>query len=243
MPVDELCSMLDFASAESDGSRGTSTFQQNSNSDNELQSFRGSSTTFNSEILPGVISDNNLSDLQGSSSITYTTNWPVSTDIPRSHSNLLNLKKLKTVGSSLTSKYLLSVIMSYPRQICEKASLPPFIHPRYPDKGEYECPSDKAPSELPEYLAICASLVHMYQSRIPASIAYIWKTIAAEQGRLYSEFNGYGKWKLLSAIQAVTIYIIMQAAEEKHGSEIAFMLVVTIGRYQLNYLSKTAITA
>jgi hypothetical protein len=163
-PVDELSSMLNFAVAESDGSRGTSAFHQNSNSDNELQSFQGSSTTFNFEILPGVIPDSNLSDLQGSGSITYTTNWPVSTDIPQSHSNLLNLKKLKTVGSLLTSKYLLNVIMSYPRQMCERTSLPPFIHPRYPDKGECECPTDKAPSELPDCLAICASLMHMYQS-------------------------------------------------------------------------------
>jgi hypothetical protein len=154
--------MLDFVSAESDGGRGTSTFSAKQQLRQRTSKLQCSSTTFNSEILPGVIPNNNLSDLQGSSGITCTTNLPVSTDIPKSHSNMLNLKEPKTVGSSLTSKYLLSVIMSYPRQICEKASLPPFIHPRYPDKGECECPSDKAPFELPECLAICASLVHMY---------------------------------------------------------------------------------
>jgi hypothetical protein len=160
--------------------------------------------------------------LQGSNMITsaLSTNWPVSTESPKNHSGLLNQKKLEAIGSKLSSKHLLCVITSYPSLMCEKTTLPPFIHPRYPHKEqECNCPSDKAPPEVLECLAICTSLVHMYQSRTSANIAYIWKTIAAGQERLYSEYTGYDKWKLLSALQAVTIYLVIQMREEKHDND------------------------
>jgi hypothetical protein len=69
------------------------------------------------------------------------------------------------------------------------------------------------PPDLPESLAICASLVHMHQPRTPASNAYIWKTISAEGQRLYSEvcatFHAYPPLEDLSSLQVISIAALL----------------------------------
>jgi hypothetical protein len=168
--------MLYFAIGESDEGMGTSTIQKNNGPDTQLENFQSSPAALNSDLLQSIMHNSAFSDLQVSSSTTCTlpTTWPLSMDLPKGHPNLLHPKKLKTVGSSLASKYLLSVFNSYPRMMREKNSLPPFIHPRHPENvHNYNSPGDCAPPELPEFLTICASLVHMYQTRSSVSIAYV----------------------------------------------------------------------
>ncbi|KAJ9136925.1 hypothetical protein NKR23_g9571 [Pleurostoma richardsiae] len=95
------------------------------------------------------------------------------------------------------------------------SSLPPFIHPPCAlNEGLHEKCIPGAPHHcLPEILAICTSLVHMFYTRTAASSAFVWKTIYAEQLRLCREHDKYSSEALLAALQAMGIYVLLQAQD------------------------------
>jgi hypothetical protein len=85
---------------------------------------------------------------------------------------------------------LFKVVLSYPTDLLSDTSMPPFIHPNaYCPLNRSKCTSEAAPAHpfYPTPLANCISILHMWQTRTPESNALVWRTIMAEQHRLYNE--------------------------------------------------------
>lgn len=86
--------------------------------------------------------------------------------------------------------------------------LPPFIYPPCALKEQHamECMADGKHHCLPKSLAICASLVQVFYSRTAGSTDFIWKTIYAEQDRLYREVSS-NRCRLILVLVVLADYI------------------------------------
>lgn len=104
---------------------------------------------------------------------------------------LLSPRWAPTTEAYLTTKVLLGQIMAYPRMMAQGRRLPPFIFPRCAMEGpiSQECATTGTHQCLPETLAICCSLAQSFESRTPASEAFVWRAINAEQARLRCEVS------------------------------------------------------
>lgn len=101
---------------------------------------------------------------------------------------LLQPRTLATAEASLTAKILLGQLLSYPSMLVSSRKLPPFIYPPCGLGGyQDDCPCEGPHSCLPEALAVCAGLLHMFYKRIPGNWNYIWDQIYAHQRRLRVE--------------------------------------------------------
>lgn len=95
-----------------------------------------------------------------------------------------------TLTKSLTYKVLRGQIRHYPKMMIHGENLPHFIHPRcvLRDQSRCDCISDSgAHSCLPESLAICTSLLHMYFTQSESSSTYVRGKIYEEHCRLHRE--------------------------------------------------------
>lgn len=94
-----------------------------------------------------------------------------------------------TAQEFFTTRMMLGQIESYPKMMIEGCALPPFIHSRcaLDDHQIHECPQKRTHQCLPQILSICASLVHLFYTKTPASSDFVWKTIYSEQRRLHHE--------------------------------------------------------
>uniref|UniRef100_A0A093VQF5 Sterigmatocystin biosynthesis regulatory protein n=1 Tax=Talaromyces marneffei PM1 TaxID=1077442 RepID=A0A093VQF5_TALMA len=93
--------------------------------------------------------------------------------------------------------------------------LPPFICPpcQLHEEMVFDCARSRKHQCLPKDLAICASLVQMFYSRTPQNADFVWKTIYVETDRLHREHENYDIYQQLAALQAITIYILLQALD------------------------------
>ncbi|KAK5989307.1 hypothetical protein PT974_10820 [Cladobotryum mycophilum] len=82
------------------------------------------------------------------------------------------------------------------------------------DNKSYDCLAKGAHQCLPRTLSICASLVNMHQTKTEASSDFVWDTIYAEVGRLAKEYHNLGITQLLEAVQALSIYTLLQAFDQ-----------------------------
>ncbi|KKO99980.1 adenylosuccinate synthetase [Trichoderma harzianum] len=112
--------------------------------------------------------------------------------------------------------------------------LPPFIHaPCYTDErlapecgemGKHQC--------LPKRLAICASLVDMFYSRTDANADFVWQTISSEGQRLHDEYKSLDSYGQLAALQAIIIYILLQAQDpetaERNGANALLLIMIEL---------------
>lgn len=95
-----------------------------------------------------------------------------------------------TAAKTLTHKVLRGQIKSYPEMMIRGVNLPHFIHPQcvLRDQSIQDCISDAGiHSCLPEPLAICASLIHMFFTKSDASTAFVKRKIYEEHCRLHRE--------------------------------------------------------
>ncbi|KAI1184524.1 hypothetical protein F5B17DRAFT_442556 [Nemania serpens] len=121
-----------------------------------------------------------------------------------------------TPGQSLTARILVGQIENYPRMLIRGSRLPPFIFPQCAFNGKLcrQCTAVNGIHQcLPEPLANCAALTQMFYSRGPGNAQLVWKTMYDEQKRLYEQSHTYDIPTLLAAIQAVTIYMLIQAQD------------------------------
>lgn len=115
----------------------------------------------------------------------------------------------------LLTSVVLGQLASFPRRLIHGDRLPPFVaggcaadESRAADcteRGRHVC--------LPGPLAVCAGLVREFYSRGDQNEAWVWRAVYAEQARLHAESVGYGHEALLQALQAVMVYIILQAQD------------------------------
>lgn len=139
-------------------------------------------------ILPSTLPDAILMD-----PATWFNNIYVSpAAITHWSSSLKQALRLRHAAKAcLVTTVVLGQLKGYPRMMIHGRNLPPFIYPRCPldeelsaecmEKGKHHC--------LPKPLAICASLVQMFYSRTAGSTEFVWRTIYAEQARLYHEVS------------------------------------------------------
>lgn len=109
----------------------------------------------------------------------------------RRYPQLLVRKNFNDVGVFLAGSYIVRIMSSYPTMLVAK-TLPPFIHPLcWIEEGACVCPSDAYQQYLPEPLAICASITHMFQNKTPRSTPFVIKTILSKQQKLYTEVSAF----------------------------------------------------
>ncbi|KAF3808824.1 hypothetical protein GCG54_00011015 [Colletotrichum gloeosporioides] len=123
----------------------------------------------------------------------------------------------KPASTAFTAKVLLGQLLSYPAMMAKGGRLPPFIFPQCAIDGVVspaECSAQGYHQCLPEALAICCSLVQAYEARTPGSTAFVWKSIYKEVGRIRDEYDSFSRKELVSAGQAMTIYVLLQVRDQ-----------------------------
>ncbi|EHK47303.1 hypothetical protein TRIATDRAFT_174804, partial [Trichoderma atroviride IMI 206040] len=160
-------------------------------------------------------------------------------DIPstlavRTPSNTESLRNRPILKGCMLTNIILGQITGYPKMLVLGDRLPPFIHaPCYTDErlapecgemGKHQC--------LPKSLAICASLVDMFYSRTDANADFVWQTIYSEGKRLQEEHKTSDSYGQLTALQAVIIYILLQAQDsetaERNGANALLLIMMEL---------------
>jgi hypothetical protein len=108
----------------------------------------------------------------------------------RSHTTQIVLRTVQSTKpvSRHASQFITRILGSYPKMMLRRTRLPPFIHP-----FSYQ-QSDTANPSLPEPLAICMSIAHMFAARTSESSKFLWRTIRTEQQRLTNEVRSSRKF-------------------------------------------------
>ncbi|KAG7054715.1 c6 finger domain-containing protein [Colletotrichum scovillei] len=137
----------------------------------------------------------------------------------------------KTVATCFTARVLLGQILSYPKMMIKGGRMPPFIFPPCAIDGSESiagCCGKELHQCLPEPLAICCNLVQSFYQRTPGSAAFVWRSIYSEVGRIRQEHSSYNSEQMLHALQAVVIYLLLQANDLQsiQESNIKSLLVV-----------------
>ncbi|KAL6819528.1 P-loop containing nucleoside triphosphate hydrolase protein [Trichoderma sp. SZMC 28015] len=172
--------------------------------------------------------------LGGSSSESNTSSCDhtASTLAVRTPSNQGSLRSRPILKGCMLTNMVLGQITGYPKMLVLGDRLPPFIHaPCYMDErlapecgemGKHQC--------LPKRLAICASLVDMFYSRTDANADFVWQTISSEGQRLHEEYKSLDSYGQLAALQAVIIYILLQAQDpetaERNGANALLLIMI-----------------
>jgi hypothetical protein len=129
--------------------------------------------------------------------------------------------KSVTGRSSATATLMTRMLTSYPRIMYRPGSLPPFIHPHSLGHNTHN------PNES---LTTCVTLTQMVSSGATGSRKLFWKNVRLECERLQVEVPfhqclplevltdhwqmlTFDKWGLLSAMQALTVYILVRLQE------------------------------
>lgn len=96
------------------------------------------------------------------------------------------------------------ILRSYPDMMLQRATFPPFIHPRA-NEAETE-------RSLPKALANAMSIAQMFRRRSPESRNFIWQSIQTEQQRMMSEVSRRGS----IAVRNIDAAINAAALEHYH---------------------------
>ncbi|KAI0478079.1 hypothetical protein F4859DRAFT_46683 [Xylaria cf. heliscus] len=126
------------------------------------------------------------------------------------------LRRGITTERALMARILSSQVENYPRMLIQGSRLPPFIYPQCVLNNTlcHQCVAVNGTHQcLPEPLANCAALVRMFYSRNSSNAQFGWKMIYNEQERLRGQSHNFDVPTLLAAIQAVVIYVFMQAQD------------------------------
>ncbi|KAM0261147.1 hypothetical protein ACHAQJ_002409 [Trichoderma viride] len=174
-----------------------------------------------------------LGESSSESNITSCDDMP-STLTVRTPFNQGILRSRPILKGCMLTNMILGQITGYPKMLVLGDRLPPFIHaPCYIDEtlapecgeiGKHQC--------LPKRLAICASLVDMFYSRTDANADFVWQTIYSEGQRLHEEHKSLDPYGQLAALQAVIIYILLQAQDpdtaERNGANALLLIMMEL---------------
>ena len=122
------------------------------------------------------------------------------------------------------------------------ASYPPFIHHSKILRLTKSIRSD-------DPIGICHDISHKFAMREAHCNSPVWDTITAEQERLYDRRASFDKWQHLSSAQALTVYLLMLAAEGEsvlaHHPNLPITLLFTLRANfdQLNQINPGFVTA
>ncbi|EEA21929.1 conserved hypothetical protein [Talaromyces marneffei ATCC 18224] len=128
-------------------------------------------------------------------------------------------QRRNVIRHCLSSSIVLGQLTNFSKMMIQGDRLPPFICPpcQLHEEMVFDCARSRKHQCLPKDLAICASLVQMFYSRTPQNADFVWKTIYVETDRLHREHENYDIYQQLAALQAITIYILLQALDVESG--------------------------
>ncbi|KAI1289020.1 hypothetical protein F5Y03DRAFT_378580 [Xylaria venustula] len=138
------------------------------------------------------------------------------------YEKFLRPRKEANLQRALMLRILMGQVEDFPRRLTKGSRLPPFIHPQCAlhDRLPRECIAKNGSHQcLPEPLAICAGLTQLFFSRNGGNSSYVWKLIYTEQKRLYSEHHTYDGPTLLASVQAMSLYMLLQAKDDETISQ------------------------
>lgn len=121
-------------------------------------------------------------------------------------------------------------------------SCPPFIH-HSTFRRSFKTPSFEDP------IIICQDITRKFAARKARGDFSVWNSIASEQERIYDQRSSFDKWLHLSSAQAITIYLLMLAAEGEsvlaHHPNVPIALLFTLGSNfgQLNQIHSGSMAA
>ncbi|KAI0203579.1 hypothetical protein F4808DRAFT_24591 [Astrocystis sublimbata] len=136
----------------------------------------------------------------------------------RRYEQFLRPRKETNLQRALMLRVLMGQVEDFPRRLIQGSRLPPFIHPQcaLDDRLPRECIAKNGSHQcFPEPLAICVSLTQLYFGRNGGNSSFVWKLIYAEQKRLYSEHHKYDGPTLLASVQAMSLYMLLQAKDHE----------------------------
>lgn len=134
-------------------------------------------------------------------SFEITSLLDVPTALARSFDRRPDIKN----GSQRIANLLLHNLKSYPEMIMRHNSLPPFVHP-------FSISNDAENDDM-EPLTNCLNLVHMLSSPHRGSRKLFWKNVRLECERWCAEYLEMNLWQLVTAMQALLIYILIRLGE------------------------------
>jgi hypothetical protein len=126
-------------------------------------------------------------------------------------SRLLQPKERRFAKVGLINKLVSQVIRSFPEREMSHASCPPFIH-----RSKFVQSMNAIRSDDP--VVICQDISRKFTTREAQGDFSVWDAIASEQERIYDQRASFDKWLHLSSAQAITIYLLMLAAEGENIS-------------------------
>lgn len=102
--------------------------------------------------------------------------------------DLVYPRNSKSTSSHLASRFIRGQVKAYPTLLL-RGRLPPFIYPScvLSDQLPLNCVQNGVHQCLTPPLAVCTSLVRIWESRMPATEDMVWRSINAEVGRLGRE--------------------------------------------------------
>ncbi|RDL34476.1 uncharacterized protein BP5553_07604 [Venustampulla echinocandica] len=128
--------------------------------------------------------------------------------------DLLYPRNSKTTDSHLASRFIRGQVKAYPTLLL-RGQLPPFIYPSCVlyDQLPQNCVQNGVHQCLTPPLAVCTSLVRIWEARTPATEDMVWRSIYAEAERLGREYRQFNSDELLGAFQSMAIYLLLQSQD------------------------------
>ncbi|KAJ8099055.1 hypothetical protein POJ06DRAFT_255835 [Lipomyces tetrasporus] len=96
----------------------------------------------------------------------------------------------------------MGIIRAFPQMMLRQQTFPPFIH------GQWHR------SVMPEEIANCMSIAQIFTARTSETRGFLWRTIAAEAQRFKDLLDTYSAQEILTAAQALLIYMIMAIIDQ-----------------------------
>ncbi|UKZ91161.1 uncharacterized protein TrAFT101_006155 [Trichoderma asperellum] len=127
------------------------------------------------------------------------------------------------------SNLISHTLKSYPLMLLRSNTLPPFIHPSM-------ITSENENAHM-EPLTNCLSLVHMISTGIQTSRKLFWKNVRMECERLSEEYIKLSKYELLTAMQALLIYVLIrldEGATDYNSFDSLLLKAVTVTAQRFN---------
>ncbi|CEP64899.1 Zn(II)2Cys6 transcription factor domain-containing protein LALA0_S14e01772g [Lachancea lanzarotensis] len=106
--------------------------------------------------------------------------------------------------------FISRMLKAYTLMPARQKLMPPFVHRL-----------QQRPSEVPDSLANCFSLLKLCEGRLPASEPIIKSFLTQEMDRLYEQYESYDELNLVAAFQAYLIYsmtIFFEFREDENAS-------------------------
>ncbi|KAM3076032.1 hypothetical protein ACMFMG_006455 [Clarireedia jacksonii] len=113
---------------------------------------------------------------------------------------------------SLTRKYVVCVLNTYPQMLLSAKELPPFVHPKLQSLST-DVVFNMNRSSSSDPLTTCAGIMAMWSVKNASNTAFIWRSIRSEQERLFEECPTYDDHNAVAALQAICVYLLLRLSE------------------------------